>query len=74
MEPGSRPKHAKGPHLPQQVRAFLCSASVISSILATVLALSTGYRGILVLAALCYLGAAWAGWPFGAQRCASARL
>jgi hypothetical protein len=39
------------------------SASVISSVLAAILALSWGYRAVLAVAGLCYLAATWAFWP-----------
>ncbi|MGM0401626.1 MAG: hypothetical protein ACQEQT_10045, partial [Chloroflexota bacterium] len=39
------------------------SASVVSSVLAAILALSWGYHAVLGTAGLCYLGAACAFWP-----------
>ena len=51
------------PGLVPWIWAINGSASVIGSILATILALSWGYRTVLILAAICYIGALAAFWP-----------
>lgn len=51
------------PGLTPWIWAINGGASVVSSILATVMALAVGYRAVLGLAALCYLAAAVAIWP-----------
>ena len=60
---GLRLVERRAPGLTPWVWAINGGASVVSSILAMVVALATGYRAVLWLAAACYLIAIAALWP-----------
>jgi hypothetical protein len=60
---GLRYVEQRVPGITPWIWAINGSASVVSSVLAAILALSWGYRAVLALAGLCYLGATWAFWP-----------
>ncbi len=60
---GLRRVEQRLPGITPWVWAINGSASVISSVLAAILALSWGYQAVLWAAGLCYLGAMWAFWP-----------
>ncbi|MEA3408492.1 MAG: hypothetical protein U9R48_10525 [Chloroflexota bacterium] len=60
---GLRRVERRAPGVTPWIWAINGSASVISSVLAAVLALSWGYHAVLATAGLCYLGAMWAFWP-----------
>ncbi|MFP3895498.1 MAG: hypothetical protein ACLFV5_01495 [Anaerolineales bacterium] len=60
---GLRRVEQSTPGITPWIWAINGSASVISSVLAAILALSWGYHAVLAAAGLCYLGATWAFWP-----------
>lgn len=60
---GLRRVEQRAPGITPWIWAINGSASVISSVLAAILALSWGYHAVLWAAGLCYLGATCAFWP-----------